>query len=456
MIKKKNPFFEDLPRYMGRYLDQLRRNPEYQYYIVTSVLIQSAFYHSVDVWFILATYLECFFIGLLAIAALTQKIDRAFQSLPLDYERAGYGKPYWVIDSKYPLKKDTLKIQAAGFGEKDFEQHRDILASRLRMPVASIQKASATDPHIYVTVKKTEIPSHVAFSSLDLDSLEAGEFFMGKGEKGFLTSSLKQMIHMLVAGQTGSGKTQFIKQVLTTLLVKTKNIHVCLVDMKGGIDFQEFMDLKNVEFATTYEGACVLLDGLNELYEERTRIILEQKKENWNQVNQGKLRERDGPNGRPTGPIVLFVDEVAELSKKATKNAAHSELQEKIATLARLARVTGIHLILGTQRPDVKVIAAQSKDNLQTKVCFSVPTVSASTIVVGNMTASTLGGHPGRAVVVDRGVTIAQTPYIERSELDGLLGPIRIQQEASNGRHSVIKHVAFTAPATPIAGRIHR
>lgn len=446
MTKKKAQFLDEIPLHMWRYLGLLRRNPEYQYYILFSVLYQATFYHCINPWFILASLIECFLIGFLATASVLRKVDRAFQSLPISFESAGYGKPYWVIDSKSPLNSESYKIHAAGFSEKDFEQHRDIIASRLRMPVSSIKKPSADDPHIYVSVKKLEIPSHVAYSKLDLGALENGEFYLGQGELGTRKISLAGMIHMLVAGQTGSGKTQFIKQVLTTLLSRTKNIHVCLIDMKGGIDFQEFMDLKNVEFATNYKSACKLLDGLNALYEERTKIILEQKKTKWAEVTANKIIESEDRKGQPTGPVVLFVDEVAELSKKATMSAAHSELQEKIATLARLARVTGIHLILGTQRPDVKVIAAQSKDNLQTKVCFSVPNVSASTIVVGNMTASTLGGHPGRAVVVDHGMTIMQTPYISRDEVDSRLEPIRKRQEGQNTLITVTKIEAKPEP----------
>jgi S-DNA-T family DNA segregation ATPase FtsK/SpoIIIE len=239
-----------------------------------------------------------------------------------------------------------------------------------------------------------------------------------------------------------------LKQILTTLLVRTRNIHLSLIDMKGGIDFQEFHGLPNFEIVTKYEDADRMLGYLNRLYEKRTQIILAQKKENWSQVNTSKLKESAGQAGEPLGPVVLVVDELAELSRKATQSAAHSKLQEKIAHLARLARVTGIHLILGTQRPDSEVLAGQSRDNLPTKVCYSVPSIHASSIVLGNMTAFTLGGHPGRAVVVAGGTTILQTPYITRAEVDRRLGPLR---EQAKGQKTAIKLARFQAEEKPAA-----
>ncbi|MDR3607568.1 MAG: hypothetical protein P4M08_09325 [Oligoflexia bacterium] len=83
---------------------------------------------------------------------------------------------------------------------------------------------------------------------------------------------------------------------------------------------------------------------------------------------------------------------------------------------------TAIHLVLGTQRPDKNTIDMQSKDNLPTRICFSVPSVTASTLVIGDMTASTLGNHPGRAVYQLSGSKLVQAPLISNPRLDTLLG----------------------------------
>ena len=89
-------------------------------------------------------------------------------------------------------------------------------------------------------LKRSNIPSSLLFSALNLADLSQGEFYIGQSEDELLKLSLTKMVHMLVAGQTGAGKTQFIKQFITTVLTRTRSAFVCLIDMKGGIDFQAF------------------------------------------------------------------------------------------------------------------------------------------------------------------------------------------------------------------------
>jgi S-DNA-T family DNA segregation ATPase FtsK/SpoIIIE len=133
---------------------------------------------------------------------------------------------------------------------------------------------------------------------------------------------------------------------------------------------------------------------------------------------------------------------VAELTRKATEKAAKSDLQEKIASLARLARFTGIHLVLGTQRPSKDVIHMQSKDNLPTRICFTVPSVAASTLVIGDMMASTLGGHPGRAIYQAGTSKVIQTPLLENAELDSLMKALKEKLQAQNYNRVVLQHQA--------------
>jgi S-DNA-T family DNA segregation ATPase FtsK/SpoIIIE len=172
---------------------------------------------------------------------------------------------------------------------------------------------------------------------------------------------------------------------------------------------------------TSHSEATIVLDQCIELFNRRKSYLLQKNKTNWSELNLKELEQEKCFQDVPVGPVVIVVDELAELSKKATEKSAKSELQEKIATLARLARFTGIHLVLGTQRPDKSTLDMQSKDNLPTRVCFSVPSVTASTLVIGDMTASTLGAHPGRAVFQLSGNQIIQAPFIKNSEIETLM-----------------------------------
>jgi S-DNA-T family DNA segregation ATPase FtsK/SpoIIIE len=176
---------------------------------------------------------------------------------------------------------------------------------------------------------------------------------------------------------------------------------------------------------TNHSDATDLFDECINLFEKRRDYLIQKNKTEWSEFSIKELENEKEFKGIPIGRVVIVVDELAELSKKATEKSAKSELQEKIATIARLARVTGIHLVLGTQRPDKSTVDMQSKDNLPTRVCFSVPSVSASTLVIGDMTASTLGGHSGRAVFQRSGNKIVQAPLIKRQEVDDLMKSLK-------------------------------
>lgn len=420
-------------RYTGVLFAQLRVNREYAYYWLIATLLDIALTETAHQWGWALLGMVNFIVGICAIASLVRPIDRAFESLPLDFTN-GYGKPLWIVEGREPLKREVLRVKAAGYSSADYERYIGQLSSRLQQPIKEIRKPSAEQPVIEVVLKRSTLPSSVDFDELPLNELAQGEFFVGKTSDGFEKLALSRMTHMLVAGQTGAGKTQFIRQFLATIATQTRHAQIALIDMKGGIDFQQYRDLPNFELASDYDSADILLEHAVSLYEKRRDYILHRKKSHWNEFKISELEKEEAFTGRPVGPVLIVVDELAELSKKATDKAAKSELQEKIATLARLSRFTGIHLVLGTQRPDKSTIDMQSKDNLPTRICFSVPSVTASTLVIGDMSASTLGNHPGRAVYQLSGTQLIQAPLITNVRLETLLGQQaeKLKQAAHN------------------------
>jgi hypothetical protein len=416
----------DLParlyRYSGVLIKQAFTNRDYAYYWIIATLLDIALTETTHKWGWLVIACVNFLFGVAAIGSVVRPIDRAFASLPLDFQK-GYGPPVWIVQGKEPLQQEILRIRAAGYSAQDYEKHAAQLSSRLCQPIKEVRKPSTKEPVIEIVLKRQSLPDSVAFDELPLQDLSQGEFFIGKSADTLEKLSLAKMVHMLVAGETGAGKTQFIRQFLATVLTQTRNAHVALIDMKGGIDFQSFLEIPNFEIVSNYDSAELMLDQAVDLYEKRRDYILLKKKSHWNEFQFKDLEKESAFEGKPLGPVLIVVDELAELSKKATEKSVKSELQGKLATLARLSRFTGIHLILGTQRPDKNTIDMQSKDNLPTRICFSVPSVTASTLVIGDMTASTLGHRPGRAVFQLSGSQIIQTPLITNPRLDSLMAP---------------------------------
>lgn len=408
---------------MGVLVKQSLENREYIYFWLLANLIDIAAMEVIRPWAWIVIAMGNLMVGLVAIRGLIEPIDRAFETIGLDYSK-GYGKPQWLVDGKYPVAQDVIRINSAGYAAADYERHVGHLASRIRQPIKEIRKPSATTPIVEVLLKRSHLPEILPFSTLPLGDLKSGEFFVGKTDDIFEKLSLKSMIHMLVAGQTGSGKTQFLRQFMATILTETRDSFVALIDMKGGIDFQSFMDVPNFKLVTSYEDAEIVLGEVIALFEARKQLLLFKKKTNWVEIPSKDLENEPSMVGKPLGPVVIVVDELAELAKKATEKSSKSPLQDRLATLARLSRFTGIHLVLGTQRPDKGTLDMQSKDNLPTRICFSVPSITASTLVIGDMSASTLGNNPGRAIYQLAGNKVVQTPLIGNTELEEMLAKL--------------------------------
>jgi hypothetical protein len=407
-------------RYAGVLAKQSTENREYLYFWILATLIDIAAAETTRPWAWAGIAGANLAVGLLAIGRIVRPIDQAFESIGLDYG-VGYGKPRWIVDGKYPAAQDIIRVHAAGYSAADYEKHVNQLSARLSQPIKEIRKPSAVTPVVEVVLKRSHLPESLPYAELPLGDIHSGEFFVGKTDDSFEKLSLKGMIHMLVAGQTGSGKTQFLRQFMATILTQTHESFVALIDMKGGIDFQPFMDVPNFKLVTSYENAEILLGDVIALFEARKELLLYKKKTNWAEMNLKEVASEPSMKGRPIGPVVVVVDELAELAKKATERSVKSPLQEQLATLARLSRFTGIHLVLGTQRPDKGTLDMQSKDNLPTRVCFSVPSITASTLVIGDMSAYTLGNLPGRAIMQRTGNKVLQTPLIGNAELEKML-----------------------------------
>jgi len=412
--------FSGFSRYLWIFLKQTIHNREYLYFWIFGTLIDILAAESIRPLAWLAIAMVNLLVGLMAIRRIVKPIDQAFESIGLDYSK-GYGKPYWQVEGKYPVAQEIIRINSAGYGAEDYERYANLLATRIRQPIREIRKPSPSTPTVEVVLKRNHLLSLLPFGELPLRDLKPGEFFVGKTDDVFEKLSLTSMIHMLVAGQTGAGKTQFLRQFMATILSETRNSYVALIDMKGGIDFQSFMDVPNFKLVTSYDDAQILLRDVISLFEERKKLLLFKRKTNWVQMSSKELENEPSMAGKPIGPVVVVVDELAELAKKASEQSSKSPIQGQLATLARLSRFTGIHLVLGTQRPDKGTLDMQSKDNLPTRICFSVPSVTASTLVIGDMSASTLGNTPGRAIYQLSGTKVVQTPLIENAELEAML-----------------------------------
>jgi hypothetical protein len=392
-------------------------NNEFALFWLIGVLLHVITFDTFNFWAWMAIAIFDWWVGSLAVKSTIAPVEKALAHCGVNFSPA-FGTPRWIIGSKYPCARDTIEFTACGHPAESYQAHVNRISAGLNLPIQKITEDRPGAQVLQAHIVRTQIPNMVTFKEIDLSHMESGQFTYGKTNKGFKFDHLKDAIHMLVAGQTGSGKTYFIQQVAVTIMLKCHEAHAAIIDMKGGVDFPEFRSLQNCELATTHESAHALLDSLLKIHHARTQYLLAKKKRHWRELSVKELSSDPKFTHVPIGPILLITDELAELTGYSKGSKTKQSIHQRLSQFGRLARATGIHVIAGTQRPDRTVIDGQTKDSFVTRVCFSVPSVAASTLVVGDMSAYTIGRKPGRAIVttgIDR--VLVQTPFLSPIEL---------------------------------------
>jgi S-DNA-T family DNA segregation ATPase FtsK/SpoIIIE len=210
-------------------------------------------------------------------------------------------------------------------------------------------------------------------------------FLLGRdvsGTAGF--ADLAKMPHMLIAGQTGSGKSVMINSFLTSLLYRNapSNLKLILVDPKR-VELTPYNNIPHLLTPVIVEPEkCIsaLKWAVAEM-ERRYKLFAEVGKRNIIEYNSSKPEE--------TMPyIVIVIDELADLMVLAAK-----DVETLIVRLAQMARATGIHLVLATQRPSVNVITGLIKANIPARIAFSVTSQIDSRTILDSAGAEKLVGR---------------------------------------------------------------
>lgn len=208
---------------------------------------------------------------------------------------------------------------------------------------------------------------------------------------------------MIVAGAAGFGKSQFLKMLITTLVVQQpSNVHFHLIDLKGGLAFSRFRNIKQVNsFGKDPEDALIILKmvqaKMNEIHEHLERNGFED-------VKEAGIKERH----------FVVIDEAADLT---------NECQDIVVDIARRGRASGFRMIYATQYPTNETLRSQVRQNALSRVCFKLKTNVASRVVLDQGGAELLPEIPGRAIYQTVSNVIVQTPYIDNQKTRELTKP---------------------------------
>lgn len=242
-----------------------------------------------------------------------------------------------------------------------------------------------------------EVPNS-AFGSVSLRSVIESSSFqksqaktklalgLGKGAGGeSVAGDLTKMPHLLIAGSTGSGKTVCLDSIICCLLMHNSpdDLRLLLVDPKR-VELVSFAEIPHLAFPVVVETdkAVKVLRWLNMEMDRRYREFAKAKARNIEAYN------RERAPGEAIPYLVLVVDELADLMM-----AAFDEVEHSLCRLAQLARATGIHLIVATQRPSVDVVTGLIKANFPTRMSFAVTSQVDSRTILDTVGAEKLLGR---------------------------------------------------------------
>ncbi len=197
-------------------------------------------------------------------------------------------------------------------------------------------------------------------------------------------ADLGKMPHCLVAGSTGSGKTIFLNSVIISLIYQNSpdDLRFILVDPKR-VELTLYNDLPHLltPVITNVQKTINALKWAVGEMDRRFDVMAEAKKRDINAYNQANPE-----NKLPF--IVIMIDELADLMATAAQ-----EVEACIVRLAQMARATGIHLIMATQRPSVDIITGLIKANITSRIAFSVASLMDSRTILDLSGAEKLLGR---------------------------------------------------------------
>lgn len=199
-----------------------------------------------------------------------------------------------------------------------------------------------------------------------------------------VVADLSRMPHVLIAGTTGSGKSVMINSFIASLLFRTTPNEVKLL----------LIDPKRVEL-TGYNGIPHLLTPVIVEVDKILSALkwamaeMDRRYKLFAEVGVRNIAGYNELSGFQALPyIVIFIDELADLMSYAPV-----EVEDTIARLAQMARATGIHLVVSTQRPSVDVITGLIKANIPCRIAFNVSSMIDSRVILDTPGAEKLLGR---------------------------------------------------------------
>ncbi len=261
-------------------------------------------------------------------------------------------------------------------------------------------------------------------------------------------TDLKKLPHLLIAGTTGSGKSVGINAMLLSLLYRNspQTLRLMMIDPKM-LEFSIYNDIPHLltPVITEAKKAITALSNMVAEMERRYKIMSQTRTKNIESYNE-KMKEE---GGEQFPYIVVIIDELADLMMTSGK-----DVELYIGRLAQMARASGIHLIVATQRPSVDVVTGLIKANLPSRISYRVGQRIDSKVILDQMGAESLLGRgdmlftpPGSP-----GVIRLHAPFASEKEIETVVNFLKEQQDVAYDEKFLIEEGTSGSVATGTLG----
>ena len=323
---------------------------------------------------------------------------------------ADFGIPARVVDFRIGPTVTQFAVEP-GYLEKDKPATEGEVAARQKVRVAQISSL-ARDLTLALAAERLRIEAPVPgrpYVGIEVPNprasvvrlrpmLESENFHkigsrlaiaLGRDVSGQpIVGDLARMPHLLIAGTTGSGKSVCIAALTTCLVMNNSpaELRLVMIDPKM-VELVRFNGLPHLfgKVETEVERILTVLRWTVAEMDRRYKVLEASHSRNLDSYNR-KAQRRKGIELLPH--IVVMIDELADLMMSAPDQTEHN-----LVRLAQMARATGIHLVVATQRPGTEVVTGLIKANFPARISFAVASSVDSRVILDTVGAELLLGH---------------------------------------------------------------
>jgi DNA segregation ATPase FtsK/SpoIIIE, S-DNA-T family len=318
----------------------------------------------------------------------------------------------------------------------------DDLALALAAPRIRIQAPVPGHSYVGIEVPNDEMALVALRDILESETFQRNKpplrFALGQDVAGHpITANLESMPHLLIAGTTGSGKSVCVNALLTCFLLNNTpdDLRLVLVDPKR-VELTGYNGIPHLLAPVVVEMERVV-GAMQWMTREMDKRYHEFAKIGARNITDYNARMK-AQGGRKFPFLMIVIDELADLMM-----IAPDETERTITRLAQLARATGIHMILATQRPSVDVVTGLIKANFPARIAFAVASGVDSRVILD---------QPGAERLLGRGDMLYQAPDAPApARLQGVfVSDHEIQRLVEYWRTQAGQSSPYAAPGAPV------